>query len=71
MESKPKIIRNFFFNYFPFLSVEKNFRDTIDIDVDVAVIVITVVVVAVVVVALVLPEIKDKSRSKILFFSYE
>ena len=59
LESKPKIIWNFFFNYFSFVCAEKNFWDTIDV------VVASVVLVGV---AVVLPEIKDKSRSKILFF---
>ena len=72
LESKPKIIWNFFFNYFSFVCAEKNFWDTIDVVVNVIVVSVVLVGVIVVVrvgVAVVLPEIKDKSRSKILFFS--
>ena len=71
LESKPKIIWNFFFNYFSFVCAEKNFWDTIDVVVNVIVVSVVLVGVIVVVrvgVAVVLPEIKDKSRSKILFF---
>lgn len=73
LESKPKIIWNFFFNYFSFVCAEKNFWDTVDVVVNVivaSVVLVGVVVASVVLVgvAVVLPEIKDKSRSKILFF---
>ena len=51
LESKPKIIWNFFFNYFSFVCAEKNFWDTIDVVVNV--IVASVVLVGVVVVTVV------------------